>query len=472
MKTKKITKSKPKSANPVQNDKCRAMHFGPWMIEQDWFVNAVDSVKSGVITAMDPHEDDDEHEKKHEPYDLIDRVAVIRIEGPMMKAKSKFGGTSTVDTRAAIREAVLDDRASSILLLIDSPGGTVAGTDALAQDVADADQSKPVYAHIEDMCASAAYYIASQARRITANKTALIGSLGAMMVIVDSSAAASMEGLKVIPLTTGGMKAAGAGGTPITDEQQKYFQGLVDSGGAHFMDAVKRGRKMTTEGVESLFDGRVHDAEIARSLGLIDSVESVDSAMQVILLEIKTMTEEMATTYLAEHPEAVAGYIEQGKKAGRTEARSAEIDRMKAISAACGKRSDLAIETFIAGREAEDVAITVKALDAEAVNNKAAIDAKEAEAKAESDKLATAQAELAKVQQQVAFLSTGQRALAVNADPSLAVPADSGDPKIDAKKQAESEWDTNAESRKGFSTKERYVAVRIAQLTGKLKMSA
>jgi len=105
-------------------------------------------------------------------------VALIELSGPLMKHQSSLGGTSTIDARRQVREATAAERIRAILLAIESPGGTIAGTAELADEVSKAATIKPVHAFIEDLGASAAYWVASQASWITVNASGLVGSIG------------------------------------------------------------------------------------------------------------------------------------------------------------------------------------------------------------------------------------------------------------------------------------------------------
>lgn len=257
---------------------CAAQHFGPWMIEPYWFAQAVAAVNSG---AMVPDvEAALQADAEEAGYDLDDAgVAAIALHGQMTKGSSSFGGASTVRIRQSIRRAVRDESVKGILLHIDSPGGAVAGTAELADDVARANETKPVYAYIEDLGASAAYYVASQARRISANPAGMIGSIGTVAVLEDTSGAAEQAGVKVHVISTGVYKAAGVPGTEITDEQLEYAQGLVDEHNGLFMQAIKHGRNMSIGEVRKLADGRMHMAADAKELNLIDAVESLDETV-------------------------------------------------------------------------------------------------------------------------------------------------------------------------------------------------
>lgn len=209
------------------------------------------------------------------PYDIADGVATFDLVGPMTKMPSSLGGgTSTAELRRAIDQAADDPQVKGVLLRVDSPGGSVAGTDDLAQAVAACAKRKPVYAYIEDLGASAAYWVSANATRVYANRTALVGSLGVYSTVVDMSKAAELAGIKVHVLSTGKYKGAGSPGAPISEEQLEQFRENVLDLNGNFMDAVARGRSLPAEKVEKLFDGAVHAASKAKRLGLVDAIAS------------------------------------------------------------------------------------------------------------------------------------------------------------------------------------------------------
>ena len=262
--------------------KCAAQHFGPWWIEPGWMRQAVAAVKAGLYEVQ-PREDTD----RGPGYDVDENgIARVQINGFMSKGDSSFGGTSTVRTRAAIRKAVNDDRVKAILLHIDSPGGTVAGSRDLAEDVDAADRQKPVYAHIDDLGASAAYNVASGARRITANANAEVGSIGTICMLVDSSGMAEAEGIKVHVITTAKHKGTGVPGAPIDQEQLAAVQHIVDVLGGQFVDHVNAQRGLSLKPGEGAADGRLFIGEEARQMGLIDAVASYDQAVGAVVADL------------------------------------------------------------------------------------------------------------------------------------------------------------------------------------------
>lgn len=238
------------------------------------------------------------------------RIAVITLEGTLTKYGSSMSGAgSTIDARRQMRKAAADPNIDAIVVRIDSPGGTVSGTQALADDVAAAAAAKPVWAFCEDLCASAAYWIASQASAIYANRTALVGSIGTFAVIQDMSGRAAQLGIKVHVVRAGAHKGDGVPGTEVTHEQLDQWQQMVDGLNEHFLDGVASGRKLDKDCVKGLADGRVHIAQQAQSLGLIDGVQSFDAVLQklsqhVVSRRSKTMAENTAPVAAAEEQPA------------------------------------------------------------------------------------------------------------------------------------------------------------------------
>ncbi len=215
-------------------------------------------------------------------------IGIIPIMGLMTKGGSKFG-TSTNEARRALSQAVNDPNVKAIMLHMDTPGGSFAGTDEFANDVYAASQIKPLAAHGDDLVASAGMYVASQAPRFTMNKSGEAGSIGTYAVVEDSSGAAEMAGVKVHLVSTGEMKGFGADGVEITEQQLSRFKEMVNNAQTFFSSAIQTGRNLTAAQVKSLVDdGGVYFAKDAKAKGLIDAVESYDVALEKLASRIKT----------------------------------------------------------------------------------------------------------------------------------------------------------------------------------------
>lgn len=259
---------------------CMANHIGLWMIEPHWFGVAVESYKAG--TYIVPQASADAVERMDTLAVDSRGTAVISIEGLITKGDSKFGGTNSIRVRRAIRPAAADSDVKAIMLKIDSPGGTVAGIEELAADIKAARLQKPVFAHIDDFGASAAFWIAAMTESISANSMAEIGSIGVVSVIEDSSEAAEKEGVVVHVLSSGPFKGAGVPGTVITAEHLAVWQALVDDIHQSFVSAVATGRGMSEAAVQEIADGRMHLAPAALKMGLIDRIALFDDALAAI----------------------------------------------------------------------------------------------------------------------------------------------------------------------------------------------
>lgn len=239
-----------------------------------------------------------------------DGIAVIELRGTLMKQESSFSaGTSTVLARRQIRAAAADEDVAGILLVVDSPGGTVAGTADLAADIRAANNKKPglVHIHIEDLGASAALWLAVQGERITAGPTALVGSIGVFSVVTDLKAKADAEGRTVHVIKFGALKGAGIPGTEITEGQLAVWQARVDAFGEDFVAAVASGRKMSVERARSLASGEIWKGEAAVAVGLIDKIESLDDTLAALVTETqKTQPRSKPRSFAMLTDEAVA----------------------------------------------------------------------------------------------------------------------------------------------------------------------
>ena len=270
-------------------EQCAAQHFGYWLIQSRWITAAVAAFNAGTlprITARVPEQD-----AKPLPAYAVDEtgVAYVEINGAITKGLSSFGGTSSVMTQRALRLAERDPDVKGIMLMIDSPGGTVDGIDALAQDVAAIAKRgiKPIATHADGLMDSAALWAGVQAPRVTASRMTEIGSIGTVASVTDYSGAAEKEGVKVHVISTGPMKGAFTPGTEITEDQLAWLQERVNAVNQFFLEAVKTGRKMSMAKVQALATGEDWMAADAKERGLIDEVMTRDDAVQSFRKVIK-----------------------------------------------------------------------------------------------------------------------------------------------------------------------------------------
>lgn len=209
--------------------------------------------------------------------DIRDGVEVIGLYGTLMKQQASYSrSTSTVAARKRIRAAARNPDVAGILLHVESPGGTAAGTKELADDIAAAAKVKPVYGYAEDLCASAAFWCLAQCTKTYANPTAILGSIGTYAVVYDYSQMAAKEGIRVHVVRAGEFKGSLTPGTEITPEQLAEQQKIVDALNDFFVRGVAAGRGITLALARELADGRVYVGQAAVDKQLIDGVQSLD----------------------------------------------------------------------------------------------------------------------------------------------------------------------------------------------------
>jgi hypothetical protein len=185
--------------------------------------------------------------------------------------------------------------------------------------------------------------------------------------------------------------------------------------------------------------------------------------MQAITKEVTRMNAEQFSAYAAENPESaeVKAIVAKGYKAGIADAHASEVDRMKAIDAACPGKNRLAIDQFLAGHDADGAKATASAIDAALTES----NAKLAEANARAD------AAMKEVEKTKALVGTVKPVAGEASAPAGGEKSPKPTDANDHKAIAGWEWDNEPEKRGSFSSKERYVGFRAAVLSGQLRVN-
>ena len=220
------------------------------------------------------------------PYDIIDGVAVLPIEGVVAKRANMFmqisGGASMQLIERDLRAALADPSVHSVILSIDSPGGTVDGTQALANAVRAGREVKPIVTLASGTMASAAYWIGSAASAVyIADATTNVGSIGVVAKHMDISAAEKAAGVKTTEIYAGKFKRIASQYEPLSQDGRQSIQDAVDYTYALFVDAVAQQRGVSTDKVlQDMADGRVFIGQQAIDAGLVDGVSTLDALIK------------------------------------------------------------------------------------------------------------------------------------------------------------------------------------------------
>jgi len=224
--------------------------------------------------------------KEKKLYQMIGGTAVIPVTDTLAKRMNLFmsfsGGTSMESLQKSIRTAAADPLVSSILLDIDSPGGTIDGVQETSRAVAEAARKKPVIAYVDGMMASAAYWIGSAASAIVSIDTGLVGSIGVALTHYDFSAQDEKAGVKRTVLSAGKYKRIASDEKPLSQEGRDYLQEIIDTYYTLFVDAVAKNRGVSSEQViEKMADGKDFIGAQALAAGLVDYIGSFDTALKI-----------------------------------------------------------------------------------------------------------------------------------------------------------------------------------------------
>lgn len=199
-----------------------------------------------------------------------DRIALIRIEGIIVDSK---------DTVEELKDYVKDPSVKAIILRIDSPGGAVAPSQEIYEEVKKAVAKKKILVSMGSIAASGGYYIASPATKIIANPGTLTGSIGVIMEIPNIEGLLTKLGIKTEVIKSGKHKDIASMFRGIKKEEREILQGVMDNVHEQFIKAVAEGRKMLIEDVKKIADGRVFTGEQALKLGLIDELGNLEDTI-------------------------------------------------------------------------------------------------------------------------------------------------------------------------------------------------
>lgn len=213
-------------------------------------------------------------------------VAVLPIVGTISQRADILmeasGGASTERIGREFDRLVSDTNVGAIILDVDSPGGTVAGTPELADKVLAARGSKPIVAVANSLAASAAYWIASAADELVVTPSGDVGSIGVLAVHTDASKFNESEGFAYdfVVADISPYKAEYADTGPMSDEARRELQRQVDSAGDMFLRAVARNRGVTPKDVRANYgQGRTYPARESVERGMADRVETLEQAI-------------------------------------------------------------------------------------------------------------------------------------------------------------------------------------------------
>jgi len=215
---------------------------------------------------------------------MVGAVALLPLFGVIAQRMNMFlwtsGGTSTEIFGKALDSLVADRGVRAIVIVADSPGGSVFGVPELAAKVRAARHEKKLVAVADSIAASAAYWIAAQASELLVTPGGQVGSVGVIAAHRDVSKQEEMEGVKTTLITAGEYKAEGAPELPLSAEGHQYLQKMVNDYFDMFVAGLAKGRGVSETRVRSGFgEGRMLMAKDAVAAGMADKVATLEQVV-------------------------------------------------------------------------------------------------------------------------------------------------------------------------------------------------
>ena len=208
-------------------------------------------------------------------------TALIELRGEIA-ADSEAGAEALL---GALRRAFQEPGAVAVVLRINSPGGSPVQSGILYDEIRrlKAKHDKKVYAVVDEICASGAYYVAVAADRIYVDKASLVGSIGVLMDGFGFTGAMEKLGVERRLITAGENKAMLDPFSPLSGKQRAYAQSMIEQIHRQFVDVVKAGRGARLKESPELFSGLVWNGEEAIRLGLVDALGNLDHVAREVV---------------------------------------------------------------------------------------------------------------------------------------------------------------------------------------------
>ncbi|MBI4843773.1 MAG: signal peptide peptidase SppA [Nitrospirae bacterium] len=203
---------------------------------------------------------------------LGEKVALVRVEGVILDSE---------DVIEEIKDYVDDNSVKAIVLRVNSPGGGVAPSQEIYDEVVKAKEKKKVVVSMGAVAASGGYYISCPADKIVANPGTLTGSMGVIMEIPNIEELMRKIGVENQIVKSGKHKDMASVFKGMSPEERGLLQTVLDDVHEQFILAVSKGRGLLMDDVRPLADGRIFTGKMAKDIGLVDELGNLEAAVKL-----------------------------------------------------------------------------------------------------------------------------------------------------------------------------------------------
>jgi protease-4 len=209
------------------------------------------------------------------------RVGLITASGEIVDGEALPGTIGGATLASLIREAREDDTLASLVLRVDSPGGSAFASEVIRGELeAFKETGRPLVVSMGSMAASGGYWISTPADEIWASSSTITGSIGIYGVLPTFDQAFAKLGLSVDGTGTTSLSGAGALGRPLSPLLANSVQLNIEHGYQRFISLVSESRGMDLDAVDAVAQGQVWSGMHARDIGLVDEIGDLDQALQ------------------------------------------------------------------------------------------------------------------------------------------------------------------------------------------------
>jgi protease-4 len=202
-----------------------------------------------------------------------DKIGVIDLKGTISSSDQ------VVDQLKKHRE---NSSVKAIVLRVDSPGGAVVPSQEMYEEVRKTrDEGKPVIVSMGSVAASGAYYVSCGATKIVANRGTLTGSIGVISQFVQIEGLLNKIGIGSATVKSGKLKDTGSPFRKFTEEDRKYWEGIIQDTYHQFLTVVENERHIPHDKLVKIADGRVLSGEQAIEAGLVDTLGTYEDALRI-----------------------------------------------------------------------------------------------------------------------------------------------------------------------------------------------
>lgn len=203
---------------------------------------------------------------------LGEKVALVRVTGIIIDS------TSVIEE---LKEYAKDASIKAIVLRVDSPGGAVAPSQEIHEEVIKVKQSKKVIVSMGTVAASGGYYISAPADKIVANAGTLTGSIGVIMELPNIEGLMKKIGVETQIVKSGRHKDMASVFRSLTPEEKQILQTVLDDVHDQFIRAVSEGRGIKLDVIRNIADGRIFTGKMAKDIGLVDELGNLQDAIML-----------------------------------------------------------------------------------------------------------------------------------------------------------------------------------------------